>query len=43
MGSSTTFNEFVCYTHKAAIVTRNVTDFEGCGISIINPWKPESI
>jgi toxin FitB len=21
-----------------AIVTRNVRDFEGCGISIINPW-----
>jgi predicted nucleic acid-binding protein len=33
----------ICYTHKATVATRNVTDFEGCGISIINPWKPESI
>ena len=33
----------ICYTHKATIATRNITDFEGCGISIINPWKPESI
>lgn len=24
--------------HGAAIVTRNVSDFEGCGIRVINPW-----
>ena len=24
--------------HDAAIVTRNVSDFEGCGIRVINPW-----
>ncbi len=29
----------ICYTHKAAIATRNVSDFAGCGISIINPWE----
>jgi toxin FitB len=29
----------ICYIHGAIIVTRNVSDFEGCGISIINPWK----
>ena len=23
----------------AAIVTRNVKDFEGCGIDVINPWN----
>lgn len=23
----------------AAIATRNVKDFEGCGISVINPWN----
>lgn len=25
----------------APIATRNVKDFEGCGIEIINPWKAE--
>ncbi|AFZ27183.1 putative nucleic acid-binding protein, contains PIN domain [Cylindrospermum stagnale PCC 7417] len=29
----------ICYTHGATIATRNVSDFEGCGISIINPWE----
>ncbi|MEH2417186.1 type II toxin-antitoxin system VapC family toxin [Nostoc sp.] len=29
----------ICYTHAATIVTRNFSDFEGCGISIINPWE----
>ncbi|PWW00134.1 hypothetical protein DFR52_103336 [Hoeflea marina] len=24
------------------IVTRNVRDFEGCGITLINPWEPTS-
>ena len=23
----------------AAVATRNVTDFEGCGINLVNPWK----
>lgn len=22
----------------ATIATRNVTDFEGCGIEVVNPW-----
>lgn len=26
--------------HEAAIVTRNVSDFEGCVIRVINPWDP---
>ena len=29
----------ICYTHGATIATRNVLDFEGCDISIINPWE----
>jgi predicted nucleic acid-binding protein len=29
----------ICYTHAATIATRNVSDFEGCSISIINPWE----
>ncbi|MEH2301845.1 MAG: type II toxin-antitoxin system VapC family toxin [Nostoc sp.] len=27
------------YIHTATIATRNFSDFEGCGISIINPWE----
>ena len=22
------------------VATRNVADFEGCGVSVVNPWKP---
>ena len=29
----------ICHTHKAIIATRNVADFQGCGITIINPWE----
>lgn len=28
-------------THGAQLATRNVTDFEGCGISVVNPWTPK--
>lgn len=28
-------------TQGAAIATRNIKDFEGCGIDMINPWKNE--
>lgn len=28
----------ICYVHAATIATRNVSDFQECGISIINPW-----
>lgn len=31
----------ICYTHGATIATRNVSDFQGCGINIINPWQYE--
>ncbi|MDP8245938.1 MAG: type II toxin-antitoxin system VapC family toxin [Candidatus Hinthialibacter antarcticus] len=26
---------------NASIATRNTKDFDGCGIKVINPWKPE--
>jgi len=29
----------ICRCHRASIATRNVQDFEHCGIPIINPWK----
>jgi toxin FitB len=32
----------ICYTCGATIATRNVSDFEGCGISIINPWESQT-
>lgn len=28
-------------SRSASVATRNVRDFEGCGISIINPWETE--
>jgi hypothetical protein len=29
----------IAYACGAAIATRNVKDFEGCGIDIMNPWN----
>ena len=26
-------------THGAGVATRNVDDFEGCGVAIVNPWE----
>ena len=28
----------IAQCHSASIATRNTKDFEGCGISLINPW-----
>ena len=28
----------IAHTRGMAVATRNVTDFEGCGLSLINPW-----
>lgn len=28
----------VTRSQGASVVTRNVADFEGCGVSIVNPW-----
>jgi len=28
----------IAHGHHAAIATRNVRDFEGCGVTVINPW-----
>ncbi len=27
---------------KGSLATRNITDFNECGILLINPWRPES-
>lgn len=29
----------IARSHGAAIATRNVADFEGCGVEVIDPWK----
>jgi toxin FitB len=29
----------IAYTHNLALVTRNVSDFEICGLPIKNPWS----
>ena len=26
--------------HRSSLATRNTGDFEGCGVSLIDPWKP---
>lgn len=31
----------ICYTRQATLATRNVSDFEGCVIAIVNPWESE--
>ncbi|MFT4029708.1 MAG: PIN domain-containing protein [Protaetiibacter sp.] len=28
----------VCLVHDATLATRNVRDFAGCGIRVVNPW-----
>jgi predicted nucleic acid-binding protein len=28
----------ICRSHRAALATRNVKDFEGTGIEILDPW-----
>lgn len=29
----------IALTHHFSLVTRNVTDFENTGVSIVNPWR----
>jgi hypothetical protein len=29
----------IAHSQKAAVATRNITDFDGCGIELINPWQ----
>jgi predicted nucleic acid-binding protein len=29
----------IARSRGAALATRNVADFEGCGIEVVNPWK----
>jgi len=29
----------IAQSQGASVVTRNVSDFEGCGIAVVNPWE----
>lgn len=31
----------ICRVHRAALVTRNTTDFDLLGLDVINPWNAE--
>ena len=31
----------IARAHSAILATRNVADFEGCGVRIIDPWRYE--
>jgi predicted nucleic acid-binding protein len=30
----------IALTREAAVATRNISDYGGCGIELINPWQP---
>lgn len=32
----------IAFVHDAAVATRDVRDFEDCGIALINPWEPRA-
>jgi len=29
----------IALSHRAAVATRNIQDFEHCGVDLINPWR----
>lgn len=31
-----------CLVHGAALATRNVRDFDGCGLTLVDPWADET-
>lgn len=28
----------IAFSHRLRVATRNVSDFEGCGLTVVNPW-----
>ena len=32
----------IARSHGASLATRNLRDFEGCGVPLIDPWNPGS-
>lgn len=39
IGSMDAWIAAICRRHDVPLVTRNVKDFEGAGIAVINPWS----
>jgi toxin FitB len=31
----------IARAHGAAVITRNIADFEGCGVNLIDPWTAD--
>ena len=31
----------ICRSHAAIVATRNVGDFAGTGVAVLNPWEPQ--
>lgn len=31
----------IALSRNAAVVTRNVGDFDGCGVAVVNPWEEQ--
>ena len=29
----------IAVSARASVATRNVADFEGCGLKVVDPWK----
>jgi predicted nucleic acid-binding protein len=29
--------------HQLTVVTRNTADFEGCDVSVLDPWQPQRV
>lgn len=32
----------VCAQHQATLATRNTADFDGVGLTVVNPWQPRT-
>ena len=30
----------IARAHRASVATRNISDYEGCGVDLLNPWVP---
>jgi toxin FitB len=33
------FDAMIARTHRATVATRNIADFDRCGVQLVDPWK----
>jgi predicted nucleic acid-binding protein len=33
----------IARSHRAEVVTRDVADFAGCGVAVVNPWSAQDV